>query len=261
MDATRLATVVRVVRIKRSLRQADLAALARVSQSAVSRLERGRLEGLSIGTIDKVADALGIRVVVDGRWNGGDALRLADAGHAVLVDFMVSWLRAHGWTVVPEYTFSRYGERGSVDVLGWHPARSALLVVEVKTRILDLQELLAVFDRKARVAPLEVARERGWVPKEVGRFLVIADTAANRSVVRTHAAIFDAAFPVRSWGVRRWTVDGSGDTAGIWFVSRMRDSTRYYDLAACRRVRKGRVRGRDHRRPGRVAREATADPA
>ena len=48
-------------------------------------------------------------------------IRLVDRAHAALVDYVVGWLR-DDWEVVVEYTFNRYGERGSVDVLAWHAA-------------------------------------------------------------------------------------------------------------------------------------------
>ena len=70
--------------------------------------------------------------------------------------------------VAPEGApFSVYGERGVIDMLIWHPARRALLVVELKTEIVDVNELLGTLDRKRRLAK-RIARERGW-PGEIGR--------------------------------------------------------------------------------------------
>ena len=45
---------------------------------------------------------------------------------------MVRLLVAAGWEVVPEATFNEFGERGSIDILAFHPKHGALLVVEVK---------------------------------------------------------------------------------------------------------------------------------
>ena len=46
------------------------------------------------------------------------------------------------WVVRPEVSFSIYGERGVIDVLAWHPARRAILVIELKTELVDINELM-----------------------------------------------------------------------------------------------------------------------
>jgi hypothetical protein len=91
--------------------------------------------------------------------------------------------------------------------------------VEVKSDLFDLQDLLASLDRKRRVAPLELARERGWRPAAVGVVLVVADTRTARRVVERHAAMFDAALPSRTVGVRNWLRRPVGEIRGIWFYA------------------------------------------
>ena len=46
--------------------------------------------------------------------------RLVDDRHAVLVAAAGSLLTRAGWEVLPEVTYSRYGERGSIDLVAWH---------------------------------------------------------------------------------------------------------------------------------------------
>jgi hypothetical protein len=72
-----------------------------------------------------VAEALGATVEFVIRWDGEGLDRLLDEGHATLVDRVVAWLRAHGWEVAVEVSFARAGERGSIDILAWHPVRRA----------------------------------------------------------------------------------------------------------------------------------------
>jgi hypothetical protein len=67
-----------------------------------------------------------------------------------------------GWQTVLEYTFQHFGERGSVDVLAWRPDVRALLLVEVKPDLDDLQDMLSALDRKARLVPRLIATERAW---------------------------------------------------------------------------------------------------
>ena len=44
--------------------------------------------------------------------------------------------------LAPEVSFSIYGERGVIDILAWHPGRRALLIIELKTDIVDVNELV-----------------------------------------------------------------------------------------------------------------------
>lgn len=55
--------------------------------------------------------------------------------------WFVGWLQSHGWLPRVEATYSRFGERGSIDVLAFHAATRTLLVVEIKTVIADAQGL------------------------------------------------------------------------------------------------------------------------
>jgi len=68
MRYARFAALVRAVRKKRGLRQCDVAARSRVSQQTVSRIECGSLSGIPLGTIEAVADVLGITLDLSARW-------------------------------------------------------------------------------------------------------------------------------------------------------------------------------------------------
>ena len=58
------------------------------------------------------------------------------ARHAALAEAVVADLVARGWAVRPEVTFSSWGERGSIDLLAYHPALR-LLVIDLKTELVD----------------------------------------------------------------------------------------------------------------------------
>jgi transcriptional regulator with XRE-family HTH domain len=207
------------LRVRRGWRQADAAAEAGVSRSQVGRLERGDSRQLPLGVAERVADALGAQVELRLRWRGEGLDRLLDEAHARLVELLVRRLRALGWDVGVEVSFSSYGERGSIDVLAWHPVHRALAVFEVKSVTPDMQAMLGGLDRKARLAPL-VARDRGWSPVAVvARFLVIGDSRTNRRRVEDHAATVAAALPAGTREVRSRLADprppGIG---GVWFL-------------------------------------------
>ncbi len=107
------------------------------------------------------------------------------------------------WLSATEVSFNIDRERGSIDILAFHPSTGALLVVEVKSVVPDLQSMLHGIDRKARVAR-QVARERGWEVTSVSRLLILPDDRTSRRRVETHAATFDAALPARTVEVKRW---------------------------------------------------------
>ncbi len=199
-----------------------MARIAGVHQGTVSLAERGQIRGLTVRTARAIAATLEIELPFEPRWRGPALDRLRDAGHAAAVEAVTAALAARGWNVLVEFGFSRFGERGSVDVLGWGEASRALVVVEVKTTLVDLQALLAAIDRKRRIVPGELMRERGWRPTVIGIVLVVVDSSTAREVVARHRSIFDAALPGRTVEVRRWLEAPAGDLRGIWFLRRTR---------------------------------------
>jgi hypothetical protein len=102
-------------------------------------------------------------------------------------------------------------------VFAWNPSRRALLVVEAKTLIVDIQDLLAAMDRKRRLAP-RLARELGWRPLVVGTVLVLPDESRARKAVSDHF-VLSRSYPARTWRVVRWLHAPAQDLRGIWFLS------------------------------------------
>lgn len=175
---------------------------------------------MKIGTLDRIAASIGASLAVDIRYQGGLADRLVDAAHAALVDVVVGMLRRHGWHVEVEFTFNVFGDRGSVDLLGWHLATRTLLIVEVKSRFTDLQAMLVSLARKLRVVPDAVREEFGWDAAQVGRIVVAYGSAENRAVLARYASIFDTALPARANDIRRWLGRPDGPISGVWLMSR-----------------------------------------
>jgi transcriptional regulator with XRE-family HTH domain len=163
MDDQRTGAVLRAIRVQRRLRQQDVALVAGVSQSSVSRAERGHVAELTLGSLRSIAGACGVRMELTPRWRGGDLDRLLAAGHASMHDAVSRLLaRYPSWTVVPEATYAFGPEHGVVDVLCWNGAAGVVLVVELKTQLVDINDLMGSMDRRRRLAP-RMAAERGWV--------------------------------------------------------------------------------------------------
>ncbi len=219
MDAIRFGRGIRALRHRRGWRQSDLAGVAGVTRSAVSRVELGRADRLTVRTLDAIALAAGARVDVRLDWNGEALDRLLDSVHARLVEAVLARLAQAGWESSPEVSFSIYGERGSVDVFAVHRPTGSLLVVEVKSVVPDLQAMLTALDRKARLAGT-IAAGRGWPASSISRLLVIADNRTARRRVATFEATLGRAFPVRGWAVDRWLRAPDGRAvAGLRFLT------------------------------------------
>jgi len=192
--------------------------MARVPREVISEVERGILERVSMLDIDRVAAALGAQADLRVRWRGEHLDRLLDEAHAATVAAVVVRLERFGWATQIEVSFSIWGERGSIDVLAWHPATNALLVVEVKSVVPDLQATLHTLDQKARLSS-EIAARFGWRPALIGRLLVVAESPTSRGRVRRSAVVLDAALPDRGPRVRAWLRAPSGPLHGLLFLS------------------------------------------
>jgi transcriptional regulator with XRE-family HTH domain len=218
MDAIRLGLQFRALRRRVRLTQHQLAGRAGVSRSFVSRVERGLIGNVPYATLPRCASELGATLDYVLRWHGEGLDRLLDEAHAELVDASIATYRSAGWEVVVEASFSIDGERGSIDVLAWHPPTRAIAVNEIKSVVPDTQATVHVLDRKARLA-LRIARERGWSGSSVSRVLVVGESRTSRRRVERHADLFNAAFPARGREVSSWIRDPSGrPISGLLFL-------------------------------------------
>ncbi len=216
-DPLRVGRSLRAIRIRLGLRQADVAARARVSRSFVSYLELGKARSADLALVERVCAALGADLDVRVRWKGEGLDRLLDEAHASVVDRLVGLLDVRRWQSSLEVTFNHFGDRGSIDVFAWHPDARELLIVEVKSVVADAQGTLAPLDRKVRVAAM-LARDRDLEPRSISRLLVMDDTTTNRRRVGRFETLFAAALPDRGWDVRRWLARPSGRLAGLLFL-------------------------------------------
>jgi transcriptional regulator with XRE-family HTH domain len=243
MTDQRVGAMFRFLRIRRGWRQIDVAARAGVSQSQVSRIERGHLATVTIETLRRVAAVLDLRIDVVGRWRGGDLDRLLAAGHSALYEAVATRLRGlAGWAFASEVSFSIDGERGIVDILAWHAATRSLLVIELKTEFMDVNELVGTLDRKRRLAR-RIAAERGWLrdAATVSAWVIVVDGSANRRRAAEHATMLGSAYPVDGRAIRTWLRRPVGAVACLSFWPNSRPGI---GMAASRPIRPVRHRVR-----------------
>lgn len=204
VDDRELGNALRMMRTRRRWRQEDLARVARVSREMVGRIERGDAGSVAVGNLRRVTAALDGRLDTVVRWHGGDLGRLLSARHSAMHESMALQLAdLRDWTFEPEVSFSIYGERGVIDILGWHAAARALLVTELKTEFVDINETMGTLDRKDRLAVV-IARERGWNPVTSSVWLVLADGRTNRRALAAHSTVLRAKYPADGRTMRGW---------------------------------------------------------
>lgn len=189
-----------------------------MSQQEISLLERGHLDAVQLRTIRLVFRGLDAGAELDIRWRGGAVDRLLDERHAALVGLTSELLSSDGWQVLHEVTYNHFGDRGSIDLIAWHPATATLLVIEVKTELTSIELTLRKHDEKVRIAPALVAERWGWQPRAVARLLVMPDHRAARRQVDRSDATLKRTYPGRGWIVRRWIKRPSGPGDGLLFV-------------------------------------------
>jgi hypothetical protein len=131
---------------------------------------------------------------------------------------LVRWLgQLAGWIALPEVSFSIGGERGVIDVVAWHAASRSLLVIELKTRIVDVSALMATMDIRRRVAR-RIAREHGWEPTTASIWVVVAPSRTNARVLAEYRVVLRAKFPADGRSMRRWLAHPDGAVAGLSFL-------------------------------------------
>lgn len=239
MDDIAFGRLVRLARIKRGWRQLDLAARAATSRPVVSRIERGHLGETSIATVRTVASALDLRVELHVRARAVDIDRVLNERHAALAEHVLGWIaRQPGWVVRPEVSFSEYGERGVVDLLAWHGRTQSLLVVEVKTEVIDVAEVIGTLDRKVRLGAT-IGERLGWQARAVSSCLLVADSMTNRRRVASRTKTFRAALPADGRALRRWLHRPVGSIRALRFVSDVRLGHTRSSFAAPTRVSRG----------------------
>jgi hypothetical protein len=242
VDAHRLGRLHRLLRQRAGLTQAEVAATAGVARWKIVRLEAGLAGQLRIDDVDSCFAAIGGRLDVRGWYNGAAGDRLLDEVHARVGGRKREVLTPYGWLVQAEVSFSEYGERGSIDLLAYHPPTRALLVDEIKSEIGSVEGLLRPFDIKCRLAP-KIARERfGWQPQLLGRMLVLPEERSVRRTVERHAGLLYGALPARSRALRSWVARPTGNIAGIWFLTLDQPANPTRNPSAILRVRRTRSR-------------------
>jgi transcriptional regulator with XRE-family HTH domain len=217
MDDMRIGLVFRRLRLRRGWPQADVARRAGISDSSYSEIERGHIGRISIWKLRRVAAVLEVRLDLEPRWRGASLDRLLSAGHAAMTERVAKLLVDAGWDVKPEVSFSHFGERGVVDLVARDAEGGNLLLVELKTEIVDVNNLLATTNRRHRLAHV-IAQSCEWPYRSVSHWVVVLQSRTNQRRLADHKTAIRAAFPVDGRAVRGWLRDPREPIAAFWFL-------------------------------------------
>ena len=220
----RLGLLLRAIRRRTGQRQADIAEVAKVPRRDVVLIEAGHAGSVPLDRVRRVFAATDGRARVTAWWNGAAADRLLDERHAALVERALAVMKQRGWQTAVEVTFSEFGERGSIDILGGHPSSRVVAVCEAKSVVGSIEETNRMLDTKVRLAPRLAAARFGWTPSSIARLLILAADSTTRRTVEQHALTMASVYPARSREVRAWLRRPQGSLSGIWFLSEVRDT-------------------------------------
>jgi transcriptional regulator with XRE-family HTH domain len=250
MDDAKLGAAIRAVRIRSKTTQAEVAKAAGVRRYDVSRAEQGKLNHLPVGALRAIAAAVGMWIDLAPNWRGANLDRLINGAHVALQEAVLRYLNGvDGWIALPEVSFSIDGERGVIDVLAWHAGTRTLLIIELKTLLVDPADLAKTMGRRRRLARA-IAATQGWAPTQVATWVIFTDTRTNRRRVAGHRDLLQVLVGLDGHAVKSWLRSPSGPMSALSFWDEPAGIVRQH-------VSSRRPRGA---RPNPVAKAARATP-
>lgn len=210
--------IIRRARRARRATQARVALGAGVSQSEVSRVERGLRPGVRLRTIADICDVLEIDLALRGTsaFHSGrrahDPDRQQDAAHARCSAHVRRRLRT--WIVEQEVEVRLGSARGFIDVLAFRSG--TLLIGEIKTEIRDIGELQRTLNWY-RAAAMDLAGARRWTVDRVLSCVFVLATVANDERIAANRLILEQSFPLRHRAVAGF-LNGEGGGSGLVLI-------------------------------------------
>lgn len=190
------ATLCRRTRADLDISQRELAAATGLSRGYLASIELGRANP-SLGTVERIADALGIELELIARPPIILGDRQRDIVHAWASGYVDRRIRAASWETAREVELAATRARGWIDLLAFNPRNGLLVIIEVKTRIDDvgaIERQLGWYERQA----FETGRRLGWPVRRVATWLLLLATEEVDRAIRMNREVLAAAFPTRA---------------------------------------------------------------
>ena len=191
-----LARHLRETRIALDVSQREVASAVGVSRGYVAHLELGAANP-TLDVVDRLAAALGIELELTARRPTVDEPpRQRDAVHAWCSGYVDRRLRRAGWMTERKVEIVQGRHHGWIDLVAFDPSTATMIVIEVKTQLVDVgavERQVAWYERSAS----SVARQRGWRVDNVGTWLLLLATDEVEESIRINRAVLAIAFPSR----------------------------------------------------------------
>jgi transcriptional regulator with XRE-family HTH domain len=193
----------RTARRRRRLTQRALGALVGLSQTAISRLERGLGGRAPLDAWVRIGLALGRPLAVALSRSLDERAGPADAGHLEIQEHVLRLARATGREGTFELPTRPLDPSRSTDVGIRDPRRRTRILAECWNGFGDLGAASRATHRKAAEAAA------AWPEDRMATVWIVRATAANRRLLARYPHIIDAAFPGSSRSWARALTDGT----------------------------------------------------
>ena len=200
------ARLCRETRVLLDITQRELAAATRMSRSHIAEIETGRTNA-SLDDVARIGEALGLDLQLVGRPPTVLDPLPSDLVHARCSGYVDRRLRSSGWITRREVEIVHARSHGWIDLLAFHPVTRVLVIVEIKTRLIDIgaiERQLAWYERSAR----DAASRYGWIPAATTSWLTLLATEEIDTAVRLHRDILRIAFKGRATEMRAVAAGG-----------------------------------------------------
>ena len=201
------AAMSRKVRLELRLTQGAVADAAYVSRGYVAAIEAGTANP-TLDVVERIGTVLGLEAdLVLRPPTLIEPARQRDLVHARSIAYVERRLRAAGWETAREVEIVQARSHGWIDIVAFHPRSESLLVIEIKTRLVDLGSVERQVGWYARAAS-DVARRTGWMPRRIVTWLLVLASAEVDRVIAINNQLLGAAFPMRAREMLEWLSDG-----------------------------------------------------
>lgn len=202
-----LARGVRDGRVRLRLTQQQVADAVGVSRGYIAAIERLHANP-TLGIVDRISDALGLEAILILR----QPVVIGAAGQRDLVhgrcsSYVERRLQAAGWQTAREVELIQGRSHGWIDLLAFDALTATLLVIEIKSALVDLglaERQLAWYDRSAG----DAARRLGWHPRRIVSWLLVLSSDEVEAVLRHNSDVLRRAFPSRAPEMLAWLSSG-----------------------------------------------------
>lgn len=204
-----VARELRYARLAKRWTLRELAERAGVAVASAQAAESGR--AMSLETYARLAVALGRRPELSLPSRVGRHVEPLRAGrdtvHAAMGELEARQLSSHGFAIAIDEPYQHYQFAGRADVIAWDLETRALLHVENKSDLPDLQDLAGSYNAKRAYLPAAIAQRlnldpRGWA--SVTHALVVLWSSDVLHVLRLRSATFAALCPSPSDPFAAW---------------------------------------------------------